>query len=205
MKYLLPIFAVILFFVACSRRAEVSLPLDTLKPAGDTAGMTAPHKDTSQAKSDTNTLPPMAKAMEPDRLASFLPKLSGWTPSGEMEKEIQVRDNFNRSRIAQTYTLGAKKVKVQIDDFAYVPYLYEPWQKFKGTYLDDNNDSRTETTTVAGYRAVQSMEKKEPHGEVTVFPGSRYVVSVVEDGADNINEVRRIAESMDLKGLETLQ
>jgi hypothetical protein len=49
------------------------------------------------------------------------------------------------------------------------------------------------------------MEKHEPHAELTVFPGTRYVVQITMDGAETINDVRRIAESMDLKGLEALQ
>ncbi len=206
------LFAFILWVVwvpsdGCRRNEPLPMALDTLRASSDTVGMKSPPKDTTQAKTDTtqSNLPPMAKAIEPNRLQAFLPKLPGWTPQGELQKEIQVRDNFNRSRVAQNFVMGTKKLKVQVDDFAYVPYLYDPWQKFKGTYLDDNNDERTETTTIAGCRAVESMEKKEPHGEITLFPGSRFVVSIVEDGADNINEVRRIAEQVDLKGLESLQ
>ncbi len=177
--------------------------MDSLHTSADTIPKLT--QDTSKAKADTSNLPPMAKAIEPARLAKFLPALPGWTHQGDTVKEIQIRENFNRSRVAVTWVNGTKKLKIQIDDFAYVPYLYDPWHKFKGEYLDDNNDDRTETTTIAGYHAVQSMEKKDPHGEITLFPGNRYVVSITEDGADNINEIRRIAESMNLKGLETLQ
>ncbi len=190
----------------CNRNPEpLPMSLDTIRASSDTTGMKA--ADTSHTKADTthSNLPPMAKAIDPTRLAQFLPKMPGWTLSGEMEHEIQVHDNFNRSRVAQTYANGAKKVKIEINDYAYVPYLYDAWQKFKGTYLDDDNFARTETTTIAGYHAVQTMEKKDPHGSVTVFPGNRYVVTIILDGADNINDVRRIAESMDLKGLESLQ
>ncbi len=191
----------------CRRNESLPLLMDSLHSSTDSTTIIKQSQDTSKAKADTiaSNLPPMAKAIEPDRLAAFLPNLPGWTPQGDTIKEIQVHENFNRSRAALNYVNGSKKLKIQIDDFAYVPYLYDPWQKFKGIYLDDNNDERTETTTIAGYRAVQSMEKKEPHGEITLFPGNRYVVSIVEDGADNINEVRRIAEAVNLKGLEALQ
>jgi hypothetical protein len=207
MKYFLALCIVLSIVSGCRHDEQLPVSLDTLRPSMDTAGMKPPAKDTAQPKTDSahSNLPPIAKAIEPDRLATFLPALSGWTPQGEMQKEIQVRENFNRSRIAQTFVNGTKKLKIQIDDFAYVPYLYDPWQKFKGTYLDDNNDGRTETTTIDGYRGIQSMEKKEPHGEITLFPGNRYVISITEDGAENINEVRRLAEQMNLKGLETLQ
>jgi hypothetical protein len=203
MKYFLALTLFLSVASGCRHNEQLPPALDTLRPSADT--FPKPTQDTVKAKADTSNLPPMAKAIEPDRLAMFLPTLSGWTPQGDTLKEIQIRDNFNRSRVALNFVNGTKKLKIQIDDFAYVPYLYDPWQKFKGIYLDDNNDERTETTTIAGYRAVQSMDKKEPHGEITLFPGNRYVVSIVEDGADNINEVRRIAESMNVKGLELLQ
>ncbi len=206
MKYVLAICLILILCSGCRRNDQLPPSLDSLHPSVDSL-MLKPTQDTSKTRADTtlSNLPPMAKAIEPDQLATFLPTLPGWTVQGEVQKEIQVRDNFNRSRVSENLTMGTKKLKIQIDDFAYVPYLYDPWQKFKGTYLDDNNDERTETTIIAGYRAVQSMEKKEPHGEITLFPGNRYVISIVEDSAESINEIRRIAESMNLKGLENLQ
>ena len=199
--------SICLLLAACQGNPRPEMGLDTIRPSSDTTGTAkdTSQKDTSKVDTAKSHLPPMAKAIEPDRLAQFLPKMAGWTPSGELQKEIQARDNFNKSRTGQTYTQGNKKVTIEINDFAYIPYLYDPWQKFKGNYLDDDNFARTETTTIGGYHAIQSMEKHEPHGEVTVFPGSRYVVTITEDGANNISDVRQIAESIDLKGIEALQ
>jgi len=207
MKYFLTLCLFLSIGSGCRRNDQLPSSLDSMRPSADSAGMKPSAKDSVQPKADSvrSDLPPMAKAIEPDRLSTFLSPPVGWAAQGEVQKEIQVRENFNRSRVTENFVVGTKKLKIQIDDFAYVPYLYDPWQKFKGMYLDDNNEERTETTTIAGYRAVQSMDKKEPHGEITVFPGKRYVVSIVEDGADNINEIRRLAESLNLKGLETLQ
>ncbi|MDP4198761.1 MAG: hypothetical protein Q8922_02205 [Bacteroidota bacterium] len=195
-----------LSLAGCQRNPEpLPISFDTAKIGPDTTGLR--RTDSMKAASDTAkpALPPMAKAIEPGRLSQYLPKMNGWTLQGELEHELQIRDNFNRSRVAQTYALGAKKVRVEINDFAYIPYLYEPWQKFKGNYLDDDNVARTETTTIAGFPAVQTMEKHDPRASVTLFPGNRYVVSITVDGAEDINDARRIAESMDLKGLESLQ
>lgn len=197
-----------LSFAGCQRNPEpLPLSFDSLKPGIDSTAIRRSADSAIKAAADSakSALPPMAKAVEPAKLAQYLPKMAGWGLSGEMEHEFQIRDNFNRSRVAQTYTSGAKKVRVEINDFAYVPYLYEPWQKFKSNYLDDDNIARTETTIVAGYHAVQTMEKHDPHASVSVFPGNRYVITITMDGAENINDARRIAESMDLKGLESLQ
>jgi hypothetical protein len=124
-------FVVLVTCLLCSgcRRDESSYTsLDTIRSANDTTNL-ANKQDTTKAKADTvhSTLPPIAKAIEPNRLAAYLPKMTGWTTVGDIQKEIQIRDTFNRSRITQNYSNGAKTLKIQIDDFAYVPYLYAPW------------------------------------------------------------------------------
>jgi hypothetical protein len=197
------------FIVAgCNRERLPEMSTDTLKPApGSYVADTTLADTTKKATTDTvkSDLPPIARAIEPDRLAQFLPHLTGWTPTGELQKEIQIHDKFNKSRVEQDYVSGDKKVKVEINDYAYVPYLYEPWSKFKGTYIDDDNIARTETSTLGPYHVVQSMEKKDPHAEVTVFPGKRFIVRVVEDGSPTIDEARTIAQQVDLRGLEAIQ
>src|SRR2546421_10804637 len=114
-------FVLLEFLFGCRRNEPPPMSLDTIRAAGDTTSL-RPQQDTSKAKADTthSNLPPMAKAIEPDRLAAYLPKMLGWTSQGELQKELQIRENFNRSRVNQTYTNGSKKVKVQIDDFAYI-------------------------------------------------------------------------------------
>ena len=200
----------ILFFVGCAHKdAREPMALDTIKPGNGQMAKGEAAKDTSAAKPAADTshsnLPPMAKAIEPERLAGFLPKINGWSQNGDITKEIQVRDKFNKSDVSETLTNGNKKLTIEIDDNAYVPYLYDPYTQFKGAYLDEDNTQRTEVTTVAGYHAVQTWEKQAPHGVVVIFPGSRYVVKVTEDGAQDINEVRNLAQQSDLKGLEGLQ
>src|SRR2546422_894423 len=103
--------ALLLFSFGCRRSGELPpMSLDTLKPAGDTSFRP---KDPPQTKADTthSNLPPMAKAIDPNRLANFLPRMPGWTSDDELQKEIQIRENFNRSRAAQSYIMGPKKLK----------------------------------------------------------------------------------------------
>jgi hypothetical protein len=190
----------------CHRSGSLPMSLDTIRASSDSF-VTRTSVDTNRPKPDTTglLLPPMARALDPARLAAFLPPMPGWTPQGDLQKEQQVRDTSNLSRAWRAYTMGTKTMTIQINDFAYVPSLYAPYRKYKGTYLDDNNNERIETTTISGYPAVQTMEKKTPHAEVIVFPGKRYVVVIVEDGENDVNEVRRVAASINLKGLESLQ
>lgn len=191
----------------CNRQGSIPMSLDTIRASSDTFTTQSSSIDTTRTKTDTtnSALPPIARAIAPERLAAFLPPMPGWTPQGDLQKELQVRDTFNLARAWQAYSMGPKTVTIQINDFAYVPSLYAPYQKYKGTYLDDNNNERVETTTISGYPAVQTIEKKIPHAEVIVFPGKRYVVVIVEDGENDVNEARHIAASMNLKGLEALQ
>lgn len=157
--------------------------------------------DTAKHPSD---LPPMATPITPDRLAQFLPKMDGYL-RGELVRETKIRKNFNSSMVEQPYTKGDKKFTVQINDYAYVPFLYQPFEQFQGNYLDDNNDERTETTTIGGFRAVQTWEKKNHRSTIFSFPGKRYVVRLIGDNLTNVDEARAVLESMDLSGLSQLQ
>ncbi len=198
----------ILFLLGCNRQGSVPMSLDTIRSSADSFGVNPPPLPPDTARTvDTGAqaMLPIARALDPAQLATFLPPMPGWTPDGQLQKELSVRDTTNLSRTWQLYTQDSKTVTVQINDFAYVPSLYAPYAKYKGTYLEDNNNERVETTTINGYPAVQTMEKQSPHSEIVVFPGKRFVVVIVEDGANDINDVRRIAASMNLKGLEALQ
>ncbi len=160
--------------------------------------------DTSAIAHPANDLPPVATPIPPEKLAQFLPSMDGYSPA-ELQQETKVRKNFSSSKVARTYTKGDVKVTVEVDDFAYVPFLYQPFDKYKDAYLDDDNVERTETTTIKGYHAVQTWEKQNHGAQISLFPGRRYVVRLTADGLSSINDARSILESMNLQGLEILQ
>ncbi len=194
-------------WIGCNRTASIPMSLDTLHPSPDTFGMKPPAVETTKVTADTGqlALPRITRAVDPGQLAAFLPPMVGWTPQGELQKELSVRDSMNLSRVWQTYIMGADTAIVEINDYAYVPSLYAPYQKYMGTYLEDNNTERVETTAVSGFRAVQTMEKKVPHAQMVIFPGNRYVVVISENGTNDVNDLRRIGESLNLRGLAALQ
>ncbi len=160
--------------------------------------------DTTAIAHPVNDLPPIASPIPPEKLATFLPPMDGYTAS-ELQQESKVRKNFSSSKVERTFTKGPVKIVLEIDDFAYVPFLYSPFEKYKDTYLDDDNVERTETTTIKGYHAVQTWEKQSKGALITLFPGKRYVVRLTSDGLNSIDEARSILQGMNLSGLETLQ
>ena len=166
----------------------------------DTAIQHAP-TDTASIAHPVNTLPPIATPIAPEKLAKFMPAMAGFT-TGELQQETKVRKNFNSSRAAQTFAKDGAKFTVEINDYAYVPFLYEPFDKYKDAYLDDDNDERTETTTIAGFHAVQTWGKKSFEATIYLFVGRRYIVKVSAEGVKNIGEARAVIETMDLHGLE---
>jgi hypothetical protein len=161
-----------------------------------------PGPDTSSVEKPAAPIP---NPISPERLSDYLPAMSGFQ-QGELQKETRVRPNFKSSKVLQTYTSGDKKYTVEINDYCNVPFLYDPFAKFmEGDYLNDDNVERTETTTIKGFKAVQTWEKKNNRGNIFVFPGGRYVISIIGEGVANIGELRAVAESMDLGGLAVLQ
>src|ERR1035437_2009958 len=91
MKYLFALFLLLGIASGCRHNDQLPSSLDTLRPLIDTAGMKPPAKDTTQPKADSSqtALPPMTKAIVPDRLAAFLSAPTGWSPQGEIQKENQ--------------------------------------------------------------------------------------------------------------------
>jgi hypothetical protein len=121
-----------------------------------------------------------------------------------VQKETRIRSNMKVSKASRVYKNGDKKVTVTINDYAYVPSQYMPYEQYRGEYLQDDNIERTESTRISGYEAVQTWLKKENRAEITLFPGKRYVVQVTADGVNDVSEARRILDGMNLSGLESL-
>jgi hypothetical protein len=161
-----------------------------------------PNQDTASHVA-TSDFPPIATPLEPDRLAAYLPSLDGYTAE-EVQKETRIRSNMKVSKASRVYRNGDKKITVTINDYAYVPSQYLPYEQYRGEYLQDDNVERTESTRIAGYEAIQTWLKKENRAEITLFPGKRYVVQVNADGMNDVSEARRVLDAMDLTGLEGL-
>ena len=200
-------------FSSCSDRSkpEGNQVLDTMRPASSTAAKMPSQVDSTLAhiKPDTahapaTELPPIATPITPDRLGNFLPKLDGYT-LGEIETETKIRKDFASSKVGRTFTNDPVKLTLEINDYAYVPFLYQPFEQYKTRYLQDDNDERTETTEIGGYHAVQTWEKKGMRATIFLFPGKRFVVKLVADNIKDISAARAVLEQMDLRGLEHLQ
>ncbi len=167
-------------------------PIEVSTPAPDTSSRVA-----------TAPLTPV-DPLEPDRLASFLPSLDGYTAE-DIQKETRIRSNMKFAKASRVYKNGDKKITVTINDYAYVPSNYLQYEQYRGQYLQDDNIERTESTRISGYEAVQTWLKKENRAEITLFPGNRYIVQLAADGMNDVSEARRVIDGMDLSGLEGLK
>jgi hypothetical protein len=199
-------------FVGCDRgNREVEMRDSTIVTRTDDGGSTdidtppqPSTQDTQSTSQPVSDLPAVVPPLAPERLETYLPSLDGYT-AGEIERETRIRPNLKVSKAWRTYTNGDKKVRVTINDFAYVPSQYTPFEQYRGEYLQDDNLERTEATRLSGYETIQTWLKKENRAELTIFPGKRYVVQVTADGMSSVNEARAIAEKIDLSALESLQ
>lgn len=174
------------------------------RPSVPSTDAGTPQQDTQLVAPPLSDLPPVTTPLPPDRLASFLPNLDGYTAE-ELQTETRIRSNMRVSKAWRVFKNGDKKVTVTINDFAYVPSQYIPYEQYRGEYLQDDNIERTEASRIGGYEAIQTWLKKENRAELTVFPGKRYVVSVTADQMNSVDEACKLAESVNLRGLEGLE
>ena len=165
-----------------------------------------PRQDTTNTGGGSSSaLPPPVEPLSPERLDDFLPKLDNMTAE-EVQHETRIRSNLRLSRASQVFRSGDKKFTVTINDFAYMPANYAPYEQFRtGNYLQDDNLERTELTRVSGYETIQTWLKKENRAELTTFPGNRFVVTVVGDNLADVREARMVLEQTNLRELEAQQ
>lgn len=206
-------FLIVILFFSCrsSDRTDIATDSTARTERTDETTIEAPKEpaattDTAAGPDNTSlNLPPPVELLSPERLDDFLPKPESMTAE-EIQHETRIRSNLRLSRAWQVYRSGDKKFTVTINDFAYMPASYAPYEQFRtGSYLQDDNLERTELTTVSGYETIQTWLKKENRAELTLFPGKRYVVTVIGDNLSDVRDARMLLEQMDLRGLEALQ
>jgi hypothetical protein len=208
----IPLFGLALLLLASCRNGNERFEQNDTTTVTHT--QTTEHSGTTTIEEPSNTtdtsshvvtapLTPVSP-IEPDRLSAFLPEISGYTAE-EIQKETRIRSNMKVSKAWRVYRNGDKKITVTVNDFAYVPSQYTPFEQYRGEYLQDDNIERTESTRISGYEAIQTWLKKENRAEITLFPGNRYVVQLTADGMNDISEARRVLDGMNLSALEGLK
>ena len=144
------------------------------------------------------------KPVEPvslDVLKSALPTIAGY----EMGKPNSERMT-SPFPIAQTevkYTKGDSEIEMTIVDTGMASLLVAPWKMMMAAgYSKETDDGYEKATTVAGNPAWEKWDKSSKHGEVGMFVGNRFMVSIKGDDLANINQLHDVASKIDQSKLQ---
>ena len=173
-------------------------------------------KDTSKGMAD------MAKAMQgmaaavgggggkpvdpvaTDTLKATLPQISGWD-AGEPRTE-RMTSPIAFSQVETEYKSGNSEIDVKVVDTGYAQMLIAPWAMFLASgYSRETNEGYEKATTVAGHPGFERWEKDAKRGELNVFVGKRFLVTIEGSDLADTKVLHQIASKMDFGKIAALK
>lgn len=150
---------------------------------------------------DREPVPPVSFKV----LMNYLPKevtgLTAEKPQGESVKwDKWTHSNANINFRSESNNENAR---VNIYDYAYISNLYLPYQMmFKMKFERESSEGYEKSTELNGMPTFERWNEEGKDNEVTVLVGKRFIVHV-ETNEMPEGSARKIAEGMDLRGLES--
>jgi TRAP-type C4-dicarboxylate transport system substrate-binding protein len=210
------------FAVACGQSAaekqaeEIKAQAQKVAAAAEQVGKAAE----ASAKSSGDASQDLAKAMQGmaaamsgskdgkpietvsiDVLKSALPSIAGYemdTPKSE-----RMTAPFPISQTEAKYKKGDSDIDVKIVDAAAAQLLMAPWKMMMATgYSKETDDGYEKATTIGGNPGWEKWDKSSKHGEVGMFVGNRFMVSIEGDNLANINQLHDVAAKIDASKLK---
>lgn len=147
------------------------------------------------------------KVVEPvtfQALQTALPKVGGWE-MGEPEGE-RMTAPMPFSQTEAKYTKGNSRVQVKIVDTGFAQLLAAPWTMMMSMgYSKESSNGYEKATTVGGNPGFEKWEKRSKNGELNVFVGKRFLLSVEGDEIDDVKVLHEFVSQMDLGKLASLK
>lgn len=202
-----------LFTAACGKsqaQKEAEQAAENLKKAAEDMAKAAEQQGTAAAAQGANDL---AKAMqgmaaalgtgadgkpvEPvafQTLQSHLPKVSGW----EMDEPEGERMNMPVpfSQVETNYKKGDVRINAKIVDTGFAQLLVAPWSMMLATgYSRETSSGYEKATTVSGNPAIEKWDKSSKNGELDVFVGKRFMVTIEGHDLDDMKQLQEFASN----------
>ncbi len=128
-------------------------------------------------------------------------KLSGWTMDAKPTGTTIKHGEATMSEARATYRNGDKTLEIVVMDFLgkTIPFLGPMTQMEMET-----SEETMRTTTIQGFKAVETFRTQEHHAELNISVADRFWVKIDGDGLDNPEVLRTVAQQMELPKLAEL-
>ena len=131
-----------------------------------------------------------------DTLKGTLPQIPGWDAGEPRAERMTAPIAF--SQVESKYKNGNSEIDVKVVDTGYAQMLIAPWAMFLASgYSRETNEGYEKATTIAGHPGFERWEKDAKRGELNVFVGKRFLVTIEGDDLSDTKVLHEIASKMD--------
>lgn len=154
----------------------------------------------AMAGADAKTVEPIAM----DTLKSTLPTISGWQM--DEPRTERMTSPIAYSEAETQYTQGNIEIDVKVVDTGYAQMLIAPWAMFLASgYSRESSDGYEKAVTVAGQPGFERWRKDSQRGELNLFVGKRFLVSLEGDELADTKILHDFASKMDIAKIAALK
>jgi hypothetical protein len=147
------------------------------------------------------------KPVEPvatDALKATLPVVAGWemlAPKGQ-----RLTSPMAFSQVEADFKQGERVIEMRVVDTGYAQLLVAPWSMFLASgYSREGGDGYEKSVTVGGHPGFEKYDKSSQRGELNVFVGKRFMVSVKSRGLPDTKALHEFASKMDFEKVAALK
>lgn len=141
--------------------------------------------------------------MPVEKLVPFLKQLQGWNAEGPAEGQTMNSPQGSYTLAFRSYVQGNKDLEVTLIDGAGVRQAYEDYEDLRAE-ASANAPDPVKLATVAGFPAVEVFEMESETATLMVLIKNRFLLILDLDGATAKDDLKPLANQMDLKGLAAL-
>jgi len=139
-----------------------------------------------------------------DALKGTLPQIPGWDAGEPRSERMTAPIAF--SQVETEYKNGNSEIDVKVVDTGYAQMLIAPWAMFLASgYSRETNEGYEKATTVGGHPGFERWEKDAKRGELNVFVGKRFLVTIEGNDLPDTKVLHEIASKMDFGKIAALK
>ena len=136
-------------------------------------------------------------------LIVFLGDIDGWEAQDKPEGTTMSMANFKMSQVSRDYSSGDKDLEIEIIDGGYVPMVYQGL-RMAMNYEIDSSDEYVKKITIKGYPGIEKYTYDDEDAEVMILVKDRFLINLKCENVPDTEELKTIAESLDLDGIAAL-
>lgn len=143
------------------------------------------------------------KPIPVEKLSAFLKDLNGWKSEGKAEGQTMKVADGSYTVAYRSYSQGDKGLEITLVDGVGIKQAYEDYEELKAE-AGAGGPNPAKIVTVAGFPAVEIYEKESETATLMVLIRERFLLILDLEGATPKDDLKAIANQLDLKGLASL-